>query len=147
MIELVVVLAVLAILMAISVPVFFGQTSLSHDRSAQSLLDQALSASNRVYDATQDYPQITAPELNRADTSAKFTANGTLTSFNPSAVVFATGSLSDGDAGGWIGLASLAQSGTCWQVYQPADGSPTYGSATSGTCSAPTGPLNASRWP
>lgn len=147
LVELVVVLLVMAVLMGIAVPTWLGQQNLSNDQATQSLLSSALSAANRVYNSTQNYSAITATQLGRADTSTTFTVDGALGSYSAGAVVFAEGSLSDGNAGGWIGLASLARTGKCWQVYQPADGPPTYGSASGTPCNPPTTPLAQKGWP
>ena len=148
LIELVVVLAVMAVLMGIAVPTWLGQQNLSNDQATQSLLSSALSAANRVYNSTQDYLGISTAQLEHADPSANtFIAVGQLGWYSAGSVVFAEGTLSDGNAGGWIGLASLARTGKCWQVYQPADGPPTYGSAGGAPCSSPMAPLPGKAWP
>jgi type II secretory pathway pseudopilin PulG len=119
-------------------------TNSGNDQGAQSNLQAALGAANDVYNDTQDYTQITqAQQLQNFDHGATFTLSTNtssppqMTTYSTNTFVAVVGALSDGDAGGYIGLATLSQSGTCWQIYSPADGSPVYGSTT-GTCSAPT---------
>jgi hypothetical protein len=124
------------------------------DRAAQVTVGTALAAAHDVYEQTQDYALIGSSQPSstpaggcNATTSAfslmaSYAAGvdvrcGTLTAFDAGAVVVSTGELTDGDAGGWIGMATLAKDGRCWQVYQPADGPAVYGSLASSVCGAP----------
>ncbi|HLH46145.1 MAG TPA: prepilin-type N-terminal cleavage/methylation domain-containing protein [Acidimicrobiales bacterium] len=144
-VELLVVLMVMAILLAIAVPLFLGQRSSSGDVSAQQLLKGALLAANDVYNDTQDYTQVTAAALAANDREASF-VSGQLTAYAPSTVGFATGALGNGDAGGYIGLAAYSRSGTCWLLYKPADAAAVTGSSSGLPCSPPTAPPSGRSW-
>jgi hypothetical protein len=127
------------------------------DRSAQATIGTALAAAHDVYVDTQDYGLIGSAQPTGGAGGACSTAAagfslltsyaagvdvrcGALTTPRPGSVVLTAGELTDGDAGGWIGLAATAADGRCWQVYQPADGPPVYGSSGGGTCEAPASP-------
>jgi hypothetical protein len=127
----------------------------SNDRSVQASISSALTAANDVYQEDQDYALISTPSpatggasscaLDTTDFSAmkayasdvKFSCRA-LGTYRTGSVVFSTGELADGNAGGWIGLAAMATDGTCWQAYKPADGPTVYGSHSAATCPAPT---------
>lgn len=123
------------------------------DRSAQVTVDTVMSAAHDVYQETQDYGLIGSTQptaigacdgaTNAFSLLASYAAGvdvrcGMVTTATAGTVVVTTGELTDGDAGGWIGMAALATDGRCWQAYQPADGPAVYASTTGNPCEAPT---------
>ena len=160
-IELVIALVVLSILIGIAIP-YFGQARASSNNSAaQQSIKVVNTALGSVYGDIQDYGYFgTAnPSFQGAcSTSTQATVNllsqiknVTLTCTSPitvapSTVTFLSGELSDGNPGGWIGLAALSVTGTCWQLYIPADGSPVYGSTSVVPCVAPTSAPGGTPW-
>ena len=63
LIELMVVLLILAILLAIAIPVFLGVTGSANDRSAQSNLNTALTNAKTVFEQSdQVYPLLGRPD-------------------------------------------------------------------------------------
>jgi hypothetical protein len=127
------------------------------DRAAQAAVGTVLAAAHDVYAQTQDYGLIGAAQPGAAGAGACSALTptatllgsyasgvavrcGTLTTSVAGAAVVSSGELTDGDGGGWIGIAALAGDGRCWQVYQPADGPAVYGPGSAGPCNAPTAP-------
>ena len=146
-IELVIALVVLSILIGIAIP-YFGQARASSNNSAaQQSIKVVNTALGSVYGDIQDYGYFgTANPSTQGACSTSTQAavnllsqikNVTLTCTSPITVAPSTG--------GWIGLAALSATGTCWQLYMPADGSPVYGS-TSGSCVAPTSAPGGTPW-
>jgi hypothetical protein len=126
------------------------------DRTTQASLTTALAAANDVYQDTQDYGLIATDDPSpdgagqcslgtAAFTALQSYAAGVTfechpqTGYAAGTVVYQTGELGRGDAGGWIGLAALAQDGRCWQVFTSADGPAVFGSSDTWPCTAPTG--------
>lgn len=120
-------------------------TNSGADQATQSNLRSALGAANDVYNDTQDYTAVQASQLADYDRGATF-VTAPQTSYQSNTIVYGTGPLSNGDPGGYIGLAALSRSGTCWQVYSPADGPPSYGSSSESPCAAPTAAPGGSSW-
>lgn len=125
------------------------------DRGAQATVSSVLAAARDVYEESQDFGLIgssqpaATPGGACSETAVDFSllesyASGidlrctALTTYTEGTVVVSTGELNDGDAGGWVGLATLAADGRCWQVYQPADGPAVYGWSLGVPCAAPT---------
>jgi type II secretory pathway pseudopilin PulG len=164
-VELVVVLVVIGILFGILMPTFLGSRSSSNDHNAQQLLNGAATAAQNVYNDSQDYGAIggaTSPtakcatpgstsapvalaNLTAYDTSVTFTCSSQ-TAFANNSIVYTTGELASPAVGGWIGMATESRSGTCWQVFIPANTPPTYGSTTTASCAAPTAALTKTSW-
>jgi hypothetical protein len=127
------------------------------DRAVQSTLDAVLAAAHSEYEETQDYGLIGSAQPTAAlggacdghtgaasllDSYATGVAVlcGTQTVADPGSVVIASGELTNGDSGGWVGIAALARDGRCWQVYQPGDGAAVYGPGGTEACRAPVVP-------
>lgn len=129
----------------------------ANDRQVQASLVTVLSAAHDVYADTQDFGLIATdhPDPGGAAACGTGTPSFSLlasyavgvavgcspqTRYQAGTVVYASGELVDGDAGGWIGLGALASDGVCWQVYLPADGPAVYGARAAVPCGAPAGP-------
>jgi hypothetical protein len=127
----------------------------SNDKAVQATITSAKAAAADVYQDTQDYALISSADPNPDGTGAcaldtsqfgllkAYAGNvtfscGALQSYAAGTVVYSSGELTDGDAGGWIGIAARARDGVCWQVYVPADAPPVFGSQRTPACQAPT---------
>jgi len=167
-IELVIVMVVIGVLLGIIIPFFGTAQSNAKDGRPQQAIKTAYSAAGSIYGDVQDYgffgsstptttgacSTTTSATLNLIAQvkNASITCEGSATcataiptNTSPTTVVICSGELSDTNPGGWMGFAALSQTGTCWQMYVPADGNPTYGSTT-GSCLPPTSPPSGTSW-
>lgn len=154
--ELAVAIAVAAALAVGALFAYHSLTGGANDDQVQQSISAAATAAQAVYQDTQDYGLIGSDDPSATpgcSTStpafqdmAQYAPSLTLTcaaltSYALNTVVVSSGELTDGDGGGWIGLASRSDDGICWMLYQPADGAADYGQFTpagSQGCSAPT---------
>lgn len=156
LVETIVVLLIMSILMWIAMPLYSGARQGGEDQAAQQTLKAAMVAAADIYGETQTYgalqglndPTVSGgctasstpfKELHAYDKTTTFTCTPE-TAYEAHTVVVKAGSLPGGTAGGWVGLAMKADSGTCWQVYVSSTTvtkSGSYSAATSTTCRAP----------
>jgi type IV pilus assembly protein PilA len=107
LIELMVVLLIMAILLAIAIPIFLGVTGSANNRAAQSNLNTALVNAKAAYQSnSQSYIGVSAATLGTNEPSINFV---TTASTSQSVVsVFVT---ADGNA---VVLAALSKTGSCF---------------------------------
>jgi prepilin-type N-terminal cleavage/methylation domain-containing protein len=133
LIELMVVLLIIAILLAISVPTFLGVTNAAGDRAAQSNLTNALTEAKALYQVSQSYSQGGSGYSPAAFTSQapellwQVTGCGSVPTNCISYDVLSSGSAGDGQALLLAGYSAKTQ--TCWYAL---DLEATPGSAVAG---------------
>ena len=165
LIEVVIALMVIGILMSFTIPIYLSSRKSADNNASQQVLKAALVSIGNVYNETQTYGlfSTTRPTTEVATGGCSLTASATqnlaaydhtavftcspLSTYRPHTVTLKAGSLTGGRAGGWVGLASRAQStNVCWQIYIPATSPAVYGSSTSASCSAPSSPPGGKSW-
>jgi type IV pilus assembly protein PilA len=146
LIELMMVVLIIAILMAVMLPMFLGARARANDRAMQTSLRNAVTAARAVYVDGQDYTQATPARLNAEGVPVKFVA--------ATATPQSQNEISDNPATTtYIVMSGLSKSGTCFYV---ADDMAAYGTVyakvtTTATCAAaaappPTDPIWGSSW-
>ena len=131
LIELMVVVLIIAILIAIAVPMFLGARTRALDRAAQSNLRTALTAEKTWYADKQAYTQ-TAAELLAVEPSLALDAAA---DSSP-----AQGAISYALVGSAIVLGTQSTSGTCYYLKDTPDGASAgtrFGSDSSAPCPTP----------
>jgi type II secretory pathway pseudopilin PulG len=110
-VEIMTVVAVIAVLLLIGIPAFLGAKSRANDRSAQASLRHAFSNAKTIFADTDSYAAVTVAALSKAETSLSFTTGD---SGGP-------GVVSVDARGADIVLAARSQSGVCFAI---GDGGP-----------------------
>jgi type II secretory pathway pseudopilin PulG len=130
------VVIVIGILIATSMPNFITARRTAQDRGVQADLRHALEAANTAYVDQQDFGSFKAATLSAVETGLRFTDQP---STNRGIVGVANGSCdSPGGPVPCLALAESANDGNCWYVVQSNDAAPLYGKGPSsgGTCDA-----------
>jgi prepilin-type N-terminal cleavage/methylation domain-containing protein len=129
LVELMITTLVIGILLAIGVPTLLGAVHRSQDRRAQASVVQAVKVS-RVYESSSafalSFATMTASDLTAIEPSLSY---GPGPSDGPRSVSFAAS-----PDGAHVGIAVLADGGTCWLADVDANNTVGYGSASSGSC-------------
>jgi type IV pilus assembly protein PilA len=132
--ELLVVVAILAVLMAVAVPTFLYARSSTQQHAAQADLRTALEAVNTVYADAQSFTNVTIPDLAAAEPRLGW--HDTTTS-GPGTLAVYTDAVVAGTQTGAIGLAVQAGDGSCFYAFQADNDAPYYGrAAIGGACNA-----------
>lgn len=136
LLEVMLVVAVIGILIATSLPSFLTARQTAQDRGAQADLRHALEAANTAYVDQQDFGSFTNDTLAAVETELRFAAQKS----TASGTVGVTNGLCDSPDGQvpCLALAESANDGNCWYVVQSNDGAPLYGKGPSvgGACDA-----------
>lgn len=109
LIELMMVILIIAILIAVLLPTFFGATKRANDRSMQTGLRNALTAAKAVYVDGQDYTLATTAKLNTEGAPVTF-IDAAVAPSGPNEVSVDPVSADE------IVLAGQSKSGTCFYV-------------------------------
>ncbi|HWW52480.1 MAG TPA: type II secretion system protein [Acidimicrobiales bacterium] len=136
LIEVMLVIVVIGILIATSMPSFLSARQTSQDRGAQADLRHALEAANTAYIDQQDFGTFTYTTLAAVEPGLRFNDQ---TSGSRGTVGVTTGSCdSPGGPLPCLALAESASDGSCWYVVQSNDAAPLYGKGPSvgGACDA-----------
>jgi len=134
LIELMVVVLIIGILIAIALPTFLGARQRAEARAAQSSVRNALVAAKTSYTDVDSYNNVTAASLLAIEPSLTYQAAA---STGPTVVSFAiaqNGATTNQE----IGLAAMANSGTCYQLRDIANVGGTVGPAGTTYGSTPT---------
>ncbi len=137
LLELVIVIAIILILMAVSFPAFTAARANAQEHAAQADLRTAVLAANSavITSTDQSFDSITAAVLAANEPRLRWTASeettgpGTIAVLNAPVV----------ETGVWaLGLAYQAADGTCWYAFQADNDAPWYGAKaiSGGTCDA-----------
>jgi type IV pilus assembly protein PilA len=138
LIEMMVVLLVVGILIAITIPMFLGARTRAQDRSAESSLRNALTAAKAEYVQTGSYAAVDDPALNAAEPSISFIPQSD-ESTGPKVV-----SVHPVSSTVWVAVA-LSDSGTCFGIKDDLSDRTTYAMITSGHCMA-AGAVGSATW-
>ena len=123
MIELMMVVAVIAILLLIAAPAFVGSKSRAQDRQATTILHSSLVAA-RIGAADQgDYAWLTPATLAAEERSVTYTGAATSARAGSNQVSVATG-VSGGST--YVIMASLSTSGKCYALLESVDAATRY---------------------
>ena len=148
LIEVMVVLLIIGILIAIALPTFEGARQRADARAAQSSVRNALVAAKTSYTDVDSYANVSQANLNSIEPSLSYLAGGTST--GPTVVSFEIAN-NGANTAQEIGMAALANSGTCYLIRDVANvgGSPhtqgtTFGKTTPANCTGGYARLNAS---
>jgi prepilin-type N-terminal cleavage/methylation domain-containing protein len=151
--ELVVVIAIISVLLAVSLPGFTAAKASAQEHAAQADLRTALLAANSAFISTTDqsFGSVSQAVLASAEPSLRWSTTE-LTS-GPGTIAALNGCVTSGStcSGGdpWaIGLAVDAGNGTCWYAFQADNDAPWYGAArrSASSCDAKdAGPLASAR--
>jgi len=143
LLELMVVVAIIALLVAIALPTFNGATSAAQDHAAQANLRTALVAANTVFlsSSDQSFDSVTPAALSANEPSLRWSSSelttgaGTVSAIN--GCVGSGSSCQPGDPYA-VGLADDAGNGRCWYAFQADNDAPWYGASnkTGPTCDA-----------
>ncbi|HEY7439661.1 MAG TPA: type II secretion system protein [Acidimicrobiia bacterium] len=133
LVELMTVVLIIAILIAIAIPTFFGARDRAADREAQSLDRDALVAGKVVFTDSDTYVGITTADLQQAETELKFVAAAT-----PALARLKQVSVASGNTGGQSYLLAVtgASSGRCFAALALSNSPTAYQELTLPTCSA-----------
>ena len=141
LIEVMLVVIIIGVLIATSLPSFVTARQTAQDRGAQADLRHALEAANTAYIDQQDFGSFTSATLSAVESGLRF---NDLTSGSRGTVGVTTGSC-DSPEGPLpcLALVESASDGNCWYVVQSNDAAPLYGKGPSvgGACDA-TNPQN-----
>lgn len=139
LIELMVVLLIMGILMAIAIPTFLGVTNTANDRSTQSNLTNALTASKALYAQANGWPTTVTTTASKS-VIKKLTTNepeftyvsGTTASAKQNTIsVLVTSTTTV------LYLAAyMTKTKLCWGIEDPGAGAVLYGYDTTTTCTA-----------
>jgi len=119
LIELMVVVLIIGILVAISLPTFLGARERAADRAAQSSVHTALTAGRVVFSDHEDYGNASLAALADVEGSVDWVDENT-----PSDQA---GTVSRSNVGGVLTLASYSTSGTCFFLRDDPPSDTTYG--------------------
>ncbi len=116
LVELTVVALILIVLLSIAIPTFLSLRSSGRNRAAQSNLNTALQAAERLYIPNASYSNVTAVTLHHAEPSLTFVQAGACgsqvcNSSGPSDVVVWSTPYGNDQA---VEFAAWSSSGTCW---------------------------------
>jgi type IV pilus assembly protein PilA len=109
LIELMVVVLIIAILLAMAIPVFLGARKKAEDRVAQSNARQALTTAKTLYQVSENYSSATVTALRDAEPAIVF-VEGDTSSADPRTISIATPDLNT-----FIG-AVFSKTGSCFYV-------------------------------
>jgi len=132
LVELMVVVVIIAVLLAIAMPMFFGSQNRAKDRSAQSSLRNTLTAAKSIYNDTADYTKVVYnTTLPAAEPSLTYVATGTA-SADPKTVSINAASATVFYA------AAMSKSGTCFYIKDDINAGTSYasGATCTGTAAA-----------
>ena len=123
LVELMVVLLIIAILLAIAIPTFFGLTTSANDRAAQATLTNALNEGKSLYGVDGSYANQSGTAYGQSDFASQApeyhwaynTACPTTESNCVSALIFDVGST--GDSEGLSLAVDSTTTNTCWYVF------------------------------
>ena len=118
LIELMVVVLIIGILIAIALPTFQGARQRADARAAQSSARNALVAAKTSYADVDSYANVSQATLTAIEPSLTYLPGGTST--GPNVVSFETGN-NGATTPQEIGLAALANSGTCYLIRDVAN--------------------------
>jgi type IV pilus assembly protein PilA len=135
--ELVVVVAIIALVMSVAAPTFNAARATAQEHAAQANIRTALVAANTAYITTPDqsFSFVTPAALAAAEPSLKWSS--TQQTSGPGTIAALNGQVAE--TGEWaLGLVVDAGDGTCWYAFQSDNASPMYGSShkNGGTCDA-----------
>jgi type IV pilus assembly protein PilA len=123
LIELMMVVAIIAILLLIALPTFVGAKNRASDRQATSILHSSLVAA-RVGNADQgDYAWLTPATLQAEERSITYTDSATSARAGSNQVSVATG-VSGGNT--YVIMTSLSSSGKCYALLEQVDAATTF---------------------
>lgn len=123
MIELMMVVAIIAILLLVAIPTFVGSKNRASDRQATTILHSSLVAA-RIGAADQgDYAWLTPVTLQAEERSVRYTDAATSARASSNEVSVATG-ISGGST--YVIMASLSTSGKCYALLEAVDAATTY---------------------
>jgi type IV pilus assembly protein PilA len=133
LIELMTVVLIIAILIAIAIPIFLGARTRASDRHAESIVRDALVAGHIAFSDGQTFSGITPGALKAAETELSF-VGGSATATAGSQQI-SVGSGTNG-ADGYLVLASRSASGTCFAAVVTDSTGARFREATGSTCAA-----------
>jgi type IV pilus assembly protein PilA len=123
LIELMLVVAIIAILILIALPTFIGSRDRAEDRRAQSILHSSLVVA-RIGAADQgDYAWVTPATLQAEEHSVTITDAATQARAGSNQVSIATGTAG---AGSYVIMATMSSSGKCFAVLEQTSAPTTY---------------------
>jgi prepilin-type N-terminal cleavage/methylation domain-containing protein len=137
LLELIVVVAIIAIIIGMAVPAFSAARTNAQERAAQADLRTAVLAANSAFITTEDqsFDSVTVSVLQADEPRLRWTPSETTT--GPGTIAALNGPIEE--TGDWaLGLAYQAGDGTCWYAFQSDNDAPWYGARTSSgsTCDA-----------
>jgi prepilin-type N-terminal cleavage/methylation domain-containing protein len=137
LLELIVVVAIIAILIGTAAPAFSAARTSAQEGAAQADLRTAVLAANSAFISTgdQSFDSVTASVLATDEPRLRWTSSETTT--GPGTIAALNGQVVE--TGDWaLGLAYQAGDGTCWYAFQADNDAPWYGakSSSGGSCDA-----------
>jgi type IV pilus assembly protein PilA len=143
LVELMVVVLIIAILIAITVPSFLGAQDNAKDRQAQTALRNALVAADTLYADSGDFSGVTAAALEAREPSLNYVA---ATAASTSASTVSVGAYSTNTI---FAAAALSSSTSCFWIKKTATGTSagtTYGKGTTCTADAANTGATLAKW-
>jgi len=128
--ELMVVVAIIAIIIGMAVPAFSAARMNAQERAAQADLRTAVLAANSAFISTDDqsFDTVTASVLATDEPRLRWSSSETTT--GPGTIAALNGQVEE--TGDWaVGLAYQAGDGNCWYAFQADNDAPWYGAHTS----------------
>jgi prepilin-type N-terminal cleavage/methylation domain-containing protein len=129
LLELIVVIAIIAIIIGMAVPAFSAARTDAQEHAAQADLRTAVLAANSAFITTSDqsFDTVTASVLAADEPRLRWTSSETTT--GPGTIAALNGQIEE--TGDWaVGLAYQAGDGTCWYAFQSDNDAPWYGAHT-----------------
>jgi type IV pilus assembly protein PilA len=127
LIELMIVVAIIAILITIALPTFLGARAKAQDRGAEAILHTGLVAAHAGVADSGDYTSVSAASLQTEEPSVRFTDSATQARANANQVSIETGTVGSGT---YVILVTMSASGTCFAVLDQTPSITTYQSTS-----------------